>query len=52
MSVATDTIRAKMRPTKPLTPLQAVAAALGKSMPGPVLARIGQKLMMLMTLTT
>ena len=41
-----------MRPTKPLIPLQAVAAALGRSMPEPVLARNGQKRMMLMILTT
>jgi len=41
-----------MRPTKPLIPLQAVAAALRKSMPEPVLARIGQKRTMLMILTT
>lgn len=52
MSVSTDTIRARMRPTKPLIPLQAVAAAPRRSMPGPVLDKIGQKTMMLMTLTT
>jgi len=52
MSVSTDTMRARMRPTKPLIPLQAVAAALRKSMPEPVLARIGQKRTMLMILTT
>ncbi len=45
-------MRAKMRPTKPLIPLQAVAAALRRFMPEPVLAKIGQKRMMLMTLTT
>ena len=52
MSGSTDTIKARMRPTKPRMPLHAVAAALGKSMPGPVLARTGQNRAMLTILTT